>query len=420
MSKAKNKKRPTGKVIAKIVVALLSVAVLAALGLSIASNVVLHNKIADYKSTEPPFDSGNVIVTPEDPAPGIALLSIDSSELLVAEEKTADFSLTVTPDVNANVDIRWSIDFTNPDSEWAQGKAVTEYATIIRAGNFTATVSVKKAFGEQITVKAAVKNYEEVYVTCTVDYACKYEVQGFNIEKVENENNEGSAKITPIIAKSIGTVDEEITQTITLGMNENYKNFFVANAATARIYTLGLSESAQAKYLDNYFDNFKETGTEELVTNLYGYIGENVWTLPQKAFGFVDLESDRYKVHMERFFGYFLPKCIPANPDFKDIMQSVKRYKYSYGYISADEAIEVNSRLNTNLLNNAKSNTYGFSEVRISTAHSGLYSISDAFYVECQLTNAYNNVTYKEDFAFIFKEMPVVGSLTIDPPSIIL
>lgn len=82
---------------------------------------------------------------------------------------------TVTPADTTFAELVWSVTFTNPQSEWAQGKNAEDYVTVSLADPADTHVVVVKCmqpFGEQIIVTAAGAYYPEITKSVTVDYMC--------------------------------------------------------------------------------------------------------------------------------------------------------------------------------------------------------------------------------------------------------
>lgn len=80
---------------------------------------------------------------------------------------------SIEPSDATNNDIAWDVQFVDPDSEWATGKTVTDYVTILpdSAGySGVCTVTCHQAFGEQIIVTAQSVANPDVKQSCTVDY----------------------------------------------------------------------------------------------------------------------------------------------------------------------------------------------------------------------------------------------------------
>ena len=100
-------------------------------------------------------------------------LAAYSSDAAAQSEEYASVELTATlsPDWVAG-DLSWSIAFSDPASEWATGKTVTDYVTLTPGETtLTATVQCLQPFGEQIVVTVSADEFEGVSASCTVDFA---------------------------------------------------------------------------------------------------------------------------------------------------------------------------------------------------------------------------------------------------------
>lgn len=80
---------------------------------------------------------------------------------------------TVTPANATNKTVDWTLAWVNPNSSWAKGKTVTDYASITPSGDgaLTASFAVKKAFGEQMKIVCTSRQNTQAKAECTVDYA---------------------------------------------------------------------------------------------------------------------------------------------------------------------------------------------------------------------------------------------------------
>lgn len=105
-------------------------------------------------------------------------IALTSGEAMVASDGTLSKKLTatVTP---ANVDdvaFDWSISFSDADSEWANGKNVTDYVTLTPSEDtLSANISLVAPFGAQIVVRATLRSDADLYAECTVDYLKRVE-----------------------------------------------------------------------------------------------------------------------------------------------------------------------------------------------------------------------------------------------------
>ena len=94
---------------------------------------------------------------------------------------------SIEPTDATNKDVEWDVQFVNPESEWASGKNVEDYISLMSDTVATGlcTVTCKQPFGEQIVVTAKSAANPEVKQSCTVDYKQKvvrFEAQSNNKE----------------------------------------------------------------------------------------------------------------------------------------------------------------------------------------------------------------------------------------------
>ena len=94
---------------------------------------------------------------------------------------------SIEPTDATNKDVEWDVQFVNPESEWASGKNVEDYISLMADTVATGicTVTCKQPFGEQIVVTAKSAANPEVKQSCTVDYKQKvvrFEAQSNNKE----------------------------------------------------------------------------------------------------------------------------------------------------------------------------------------------------------------------------------------------
>lgn len=100
-------------------------------------------------------------------------IALTSGEAMVASDGTLSKKLTatVTPANVEDVALDWSIAFADADSEWANGKNVTDYVTLTPSEDtLSANISLVAPFGAQIVVRATLRSDADLYAECTVDY----------------------------------------------------------------------------------------------------------------------------------------------------------------------------------------------------------------------------------------------------------
>ena len=105
---------------------------------------------------------------------GITLMSgmaTTSADGTTSKTITASFQ----PADTTNKTVDWSVAFKNASSSWANGKSVSDYVTVTPSsdGALTATITCKKAFGEQIILTCSSRVIPEISATATIDYTKK-------------------------------------------------------------------------------------------------------------------------------------------------------------------------------------------------------------------------------------------------------
>lgn len=125
--------------------------------------------------------SGNAVIS-DGESYGVTLLSAKlprSAYEANGIDPQADTAFTLTATVEpANADnkkVTYSISWKNPSSTWAEGKNISDYLTLSQSadGGLTATLTCKKAFGEQAIVTVTSQAVATVNATITVDYRKK-------------------------------------------------------------------------------------------------------------------------------------------------------------------------------------------------------------------------------------------------------
>ena len=202
---------------------------------------------------------------------GIALMSAE-----IPVEKYADYGIsplavetayTVTASFSADSvvygELKWSIAWKSGASgQWGNGKTVTEYVTLQVAddNNMSATVTCLKAFGEQIILKVEAKDFENVSVTATIDYAkrvtgASYSFTGVNasamtvpFDKISGNsdvarigvmsNSDASVKTSNMsyTYSDTYTISEEFTYNMLFTLNTTWKSALSAYAAETNLY----------------------------------------------------------------------------------------------------------------------------------------------------------------------------------------
>ena len=151
---------------------------------------------------------------------GISLSIYDSflntSDLDNELKNSNSFTLvaSINPSNASNKLVEWNASFQNAESEWAEGKNVSDYISVepLSEGALTATIKCLKSFGERIEVTVTSLANSEISATCVLDYARRIkdwrlhgdndfvfdfgedalflDFDGSDIESVKNKSNE--------------------------------------------------------------------------------------------------------------------------------------------------------------------------------------------------------------------------------------
>ena len=110
------------------------------------------------------------------PMPAGMLFSSPSLQSETAGEGVT-ITATLRPETATNKLLDWHVEFEDPASVWAEGKTVTDYATVTPEsdGSTRATVVCLQAFGEPIRVVATSRKYTDVSAVCKLDYLSRVE-----------------------------------------------------------------------------------------------------------------------------------------------------------------------------------------------------------------------------------------------------
>lgn len=88
---------------------------------------------------------------------------------------TVQIKAIIEPLDATNQLVTWEIAFADPSAEWASGKNVANYVSIVDTDALTNTVTFKQAFGAQILITVTSQDNPEYTASCTVDCAQKLE-----------------------------------------------------------------------------------------------------------------------------------------------------------------------------------------------------------------------------------------------------
>lgn len=156
---------------------------------------------------------------------------------------------SIEPTDATNKDVEWDVQFVNPESEWASGKNVEDYISLMADTVATGicTVTCKQPFGEQIVVTAKSAANPEVKQSCTVDYKQRLldiymEINGEKFEAEEDFPLYGHTGIDYLISANTN---------VSFELNENYPGeeyVFDYQYETSEIYTKPLDIDIERDY----------------------------------------------------------------------------------------------------------------------------------------------------------------------------
>lgn len=159
-----------------------------------------------------------------------------------SENATVNIAASITPE-NATVkSSSWTVNWTNANSDWANGKAITDYLTVTSDG-LNATLECLQPFGEQITLGVTVTDVRDNAKTATtmVDYMKRNSFSSVSYKPAEQENvsteiNANGYCVTGSFAEWTANVNNEMKQvadadngwsqykaTVTLAVNDEIK-----------------------------------------------------------------------------------------------------------------------------------------------------------------------------------------------------
>lgn len=167
-----------------------------------------------------------------------------------AAESGITIKATVEPADATNKSLTWSVEWVNPSSSWANGKNVSEYISLARNGQDTATVSCLKPFGEQAKIVVTSDSNPEAKAECTLDYkqritgigAIEYSGVGENNGEIANFGNVGSVDDISIYLQNNAQIVAEWS-----GNQEGNAaaNEFGAAALKSSVYTIANDDKAK-------------------------------------------------------------------------------------------------------------------------------------------------------------------------------
>lgn len=201
--------------------------------------------------TEETAGGSGLLVTPESTnkirLTAMPLSADGGAEVL--SDGSYTLTATIMPANAENQAVDWSVNWVNSSSDWANGKSTAEYVSVIPAseGALTATVSCKRAFGEQIKVTVTSRTDNRYSADCLCDYSKK--VTGFSITDYAGYNANGFTVSSSLNSYTFDKPSYIFNYTSTTGVitysdytvDDNFSNSF--NTTITDEYSKYLSEA---------------------------------------------------------------------------------------------------------------------------------------------------------------------------------
>ena len=137
----------------------------------------------DRKGFEGGSDNNTVV---SEPIPMPSLLTFRAAG--DSEYSSISVEAVVLPANASDKSVNWSVTFADPSSDWATGKAVADYLTVIptSSGSAKATIKCLQPFGEQIIVTVSSVSNPTAKASCTIDFLQRIKFLSFNGELISD------------------------------------------------------------------------------------------------------------------------------------------------------------------------------------------------------------------------------------------
>ena len=237
----------------------------------------------DDKNEEAVAPGGAVVSVPDEGGNvEVEVRRLAASEATTVAEAANSWVITVTKVVPSSADDQtfdWNIRWKDAESEWAQGKPVTNYGTITpdSDGAKQATFRNLKAFGEQIEIVVTSRDKRELFKTVTVDYVQKITGFTFNMPDIESE----STSFTYQIETSAYTIASELSFDLATKSVQSAGGFGQDTIDTAGLF---LTESFRDALINTLLARLQTDLPNFPIENWYNYIFLNYYA-------FIDLDE---------------------------------------------------------------------------------------------------------------------------------
>lgn len=191
----------------KAVITILSAITLVSAAVGIGFLVKTKDKasvVSENKPSSVITDENDTVLDGEEAhdMPTRMLISRSPMRAQVAENQTVSTKIAanISPYNATDKTVDWSLAFVNAESEWANGKTVTDFVTAVPEtdGALVATISCLQPFGEQIKLTVTSRDNPNASASCLIDY--KQTLTGYTLSveqsgktaTVDNETKTGT------------------------------------------------------------------------------------------------------------------------------------------------------------------------------------------------------------------------------------
>lgn len=236
------------------------------------------------------------------PGNGISLMATKMDRIAGVPTAVVENTWELTATVNEDADYKtvdWTVEFTDPASEWATGKTVTDYVTVTPSedGALTSTVKVLQDFGEQIKVTCTARDTTlgVKKAECLFDYVQK--ITGFTFTMSDLINGENTFNY------EVESTQYTVSAEIQLSFSSMTLNSSFADLAKtyAKEMVKGKDFSCES-LIDDYF-NFNSATLK---------VHDNVISFDSTRFEESYFEND---YHLMENFGYSVLDYFLENPN---------------------------------------------------------------------------------------------------------
>ncbi|MBO5713935.1 MAG: hypothetical protein J6R83_00725 [Clostridia bacterium] len=186
----------------------------------------------------------------------------------------------VTPDNVVDKTVDWTVAWSNPDTEWATGKTVTDYVTVTPTedGSLSAYVKCLQPFGTPIFVTVTSRVNAEKSATCQVDYMKRAE----SLKYLVSEYNEIYKYWTPYYTLMF---NEETSDVQTIDISHAGTPNQISPSTTVQSWGVGTIESAVSFKLESILSDGLIEQYKNFNVNYYDQPINEFASTPDSPFG---------------------------------------------------------------------------------------------------------------------------------------